>query len=71
MAKKYQLTTTKGEYIYPMTTSECIVTNDNTPVVTEQQIDDKLNGISLWKGTQAEYDAIQNKDENTLYIIKE
>ena len=25
--------------------------------------------ISFWKGTQAEYDSIQNKDANTFYII--
>lgn len=26
-------------------------------------------GIKLWKGTQTEYDTIETKDENTLYII--
>lgn len=26
-------------------------------------------GLSLWKGTQAEYDAIATKDSNTLYFI--
>ena len=25
---------------------------------------------TIWKGTQAEYDAIDTKDENTMYLIE-
>ena len=28
-------------------------------------------GISIWTGTQAEYDAITTKDANTLYFVIE
>ena len=28
-----------------------------------------LNGLSFWKGTQEEYDAITTKDDNTIYYI--
>ena len=31
----------------------------------------KLDGINLWKGTQAAYNALGTKDANTLYIIIE
>ena len=32
---------------------------------------DSVDGLSLWSGTQAEYDAISIKDPNTIYLIKE
>ena len=28
-----------------------------------------LGGLTLWKGTQAQYDALATKDNNTLYVI--
>lgn len=28
-----------------------------------------LNGLKFWRGTQTDYNAIETKDENTLYII--
>lgn len=33
--------------------------------------DDQLNGYTLWVGTQSEYDAITNKDDNVIYLIEE
>ena len=30
---------------------------------------DTVNNFHLWKGTQAQYDAITNKDSNTIYMI--
>ncbi len=30
-----------------------------------------VNGLSLWQGTQAEYNAISSKSSTTLYFIKE
>lgn len=30
---------------------------------------DTVNNFRLWKGTQAEYDAITTKDANTIYMI--
>ena len=32
---------------------------------------DTVGGYTFWVGTQAEYEAITSKDENTIYIIKE
>lgn len=32
-------------------------------------INSALNGFKFWKGSQTEYNAIEAKDENTLYII--
>lgn len=32
---------------------------------------DTVNNFHLWKGTQAEYDAITTKNPNTIYFIKE
>lgn len=29
------------------------------------------NVVTLWSGTQQEYDAIQVKDPSTLYIVKD
>ena len=31
---------------------------------------EQLNGLTIWSGTQAEYDAIATKDNSTLYFIK-
>ncbi len=33
------------------------------------QINEKLNGISFWTGTQEEYNALGTKDPNTLYFV--
>lgn len=30
-----------------------------------------VNGLTLWTGTQAQYDAISSKSSTTLYFIKE
>lgn len=30
----------------------------------------KWNGLSVWRGTQAQYNAISNKDANTLYLVR-
>ena len=35
-----------------------------------QDINEKQNGLSLWAGTQAQYNAITTKDNNTLYFIQ-
>lgn len=32
-------------------------------------INSALNGLKFWKGSQTDYNAIETKDENTLYII--
>jgi hypothetical protein len=29
-----------------------------------------VEGIKIWTGTQAEYDAIETKDDNTVYFVK-
>ena len=35
-----------------------------------ETINNSLNGIKLWKGSQQEYDSISVKDNNTVYIIE-
>ena len=32
---------------------------------------DTVDGLHLWKGSEAEYNALTTKDTNTLYIITE
>ena len=32
---------------------------------------DQVGGLKFWKGTQAQYDAIAVKDNNTIYFIKD
>ena len=36
-----------------------------------QEIDNKLSGLTIVKITQAEYEALETKDPNTLYLIVE
>ena len=40
------------------------ITLPNYPTVNE-------NNYSIWSGTQKEFEAIKNKDSNTIYMIKE
>lgn len=40
-------------------------------LASEQYVDNKLAGLQLVMITQAEYDALETKDPNTLYIITE
>ena len=32
---------------------------------------DTIDHLHIWKGTQAQFDAIRTKDANTIYLIKE
>ena len=46
----------------------------NGPMVIEDALVDRYeellsNGTTVWTGTQSQYDAITNKDSNTIYII--
>ena len=45
-------------------------TNDND-LITKKYVDNKLSGLTIIKITQAEYDALETKDPNTLYLIIE
>ena len=53
-------------------------TDDYNPA-TKKYVDDAaatavtsdINGLSLWTGTKAEYDALTSKSDTTLYFIKE
>ena len=36
---------------------------------TETEINNRLGGLTFWKGTQSAYDNLQTKDNNTLYVI--
>ena len=33
------------------------------------KLQDKISSVKLWAGTQAEYDAIETKDDNTIYFV--
>lgn len=44
-------------------------TSTDTQVPSAKAVYDQLGGLKLVKLTQAEYDALQTKDPNTLYII--
>lgn len=63
MSKKYQLQNSKtGEDIYPITSIECV-----------QGLEEELNNIKAITHpcTKEEYDNIQEKNPNTIYLIKE
>lgn len=51
-----------------ITTSVTSASTDSQ-VPSAKAVNDKLGGLSLVKLTQAEYDALETKDPNTLYII--
>lgn len=36
---------------------------------SKHEIDNRLNGLRFWKGSQSEYDSIPVKDSNTVYFI--
>lgn len=42
--------------------------DDSVEVYTKEQCDERF--MKMWSGTQAQYDALATKDNNTLYIIK-
>lgn len=45
--------------------------NDLINKPTDIENANKVNGYSVWVGTQSEYDAIAIKDDSTIYMIKE
>jgi hypothetical protein len=65
-----------GEYL-TLRTGEGIAVNDtaSTVEVAEsmrndvQAAKDALNGLSFWRGTQEEYDAIETKNPDTVYFV--
>ena len=67
LSKKTAIKDEQGNVI-----TEMIVDNSNTDdsveVYTKEQCDARF--MRMWKGAQSEYDAIDPKDNNTLYIIK-
>ena len=44
-------------------------TSTDTQVPSAKAVYDQLGGLKLVKLTQSEYDALQTKDQNTLYIV--
>ena len=44
-----------------------ILGTDSTGIINA----DKVGGLSIWRGTQTEYDSIKLKDDRTLYLIRE
>lgn len=63
-------------YNYPYTHEDLIFDDDNMTLsekldskASTEFVNDMLSGLKLVQMTQAEYDALQEKDSNTLYII--
>lgn len=44
-------------------------TGDTLPEDTTKVDNASGQTLTLWKGTQAEYDAIGTKDSNTVYVV--
>jgi len=53
----------KQDVISDLSTIRTNATNGNTALT-------RMAGLTLWSGTQAQYDAIVTKDSNTLYFIQ-
>ena len=64
----FSLTTSFKDYYAPMgfKNGSTMITSDNTGVV---DLSSELGGLKLKKLTQAEYDALTTKDDNTVYFI--
>lgn len=64
----FNLTTTFQNYYFPLgfRNGSTIIKADNTGVVN---LSSELGGLKLVMLTQAEYDALATKDNNTLYVI--
>ena len=43
----------------------------NSQVPSAKCVYDQVGGLKFWKGTQAQYNAITTKDNNTIYFIKD
>lgn len=57
------------QLVSEQTNAKDIIFEDNENLVTKQNdIETKLNGLSFVVLTQAEYDALNTKDDSTLYI---
>ena len=76
MAKKMRTRLGQDGYSYPYTHEDLIFDDNSTSL--SQKLEDKastefvnnmLSGLRLVQMTKAEYDALQERDSNTLYII--
>ena len=76
MAKKMRTRSGQDGYNYPYTHEDLVFDDNNTSL--SQKLEDKastefvnnmLSGLRLVQMTKAEYDALQERDSNTLYII--
>ena len=65
--KKTAIKDEKGNVITEMVIDNSAA-DDSVEVYTKEQCDARF--MKMWQGTQAEYEAIKSKDNNTLYIIK-
>ena len=67
LSKKTAIKDEQGNVITEMIVDNSS-TDDSVEVYTKEQCDNRF--MRIWKGSQSEYDAIDPKDNNTLYIIK-
>lgn len=76
MAKKMKTRLGQDGYNYPYTHEDLIFDDSNTTLsekldskASTEFVNEMLSGLKLVQMTQAEYDALEEKDSNTLYII--
>lgn len=76
MLKKMKTRKGADGYNYPYTHQDLIFNDEGTGLsqqlenfATEDFVNNMLSGLRLVQMTQSEYDALEVKDSNTLYII--
>lgn len=76
MAKKMRTRLGQDGYNYPYTHEDLIFDDNNETLaekletkVSKDFVNSMLNGLKLVQMTQSEYDALEVRDSNTLYII--
>lgn len=76
MLKKMKTRKGTDGYNYPYTHQDLIFNDEGTGLsqqlenfATKDFVNDMLSGLRLVQMTQSEYDALEVKDSNTLYII--
>ncbi len=70
---EFMLTYINGSWIGELVTysnTEYTPTND-ADVTTKKYVDDRLNNLNIKTITQSEYDSLESKEPNTLYLITE
>lgn len=76
-ATEYEASTKDSDVFYYTTDTKKLylgvneVGNGIDPEVIQAHIDNQTIHVKVWKGTQEEYNAIESKEDDTIYIIKD